>query len=69
MKPLATITGENGERIMLSYESVSGQLFSESFEGPTIQEGGHFATEESAAEYIHASWGNGWGLNWRNVTD
>lgn len=62
MKPLATITGENGEIITISLHGT--QLFTESPGEPTIQVGGEFATEQAASEYILASWGRNWNLTW-----
>lgn len=62
MKAIATITGEDGNTITISFDG--SRLFTESFGEPTMEVGPEFATEEKAAEYIHDSWGRGWNLIW-----
>ena len=66
MKKMATITGENGEEITISFEGGSNMLYTESFGEPTTQVGPQFRGEEQAAEYIQDSWGRNWNLTWAN---
>jgi hypothetical protein len=66
MKKMATITGENGKEVTISFETESNMLYTESLDEPTTQVGPQFASEEQAAEYIQDSWGGNWNLNWAN---
>lgn len=66
MKKLATITGENGNRITLSYDGT--HIIMEEFGEPAIESGPYLATEEAAAEYIQDSWGRNWDLTWAEVS-
>lgn len=67
MKKLATIMGENGNRITLSYDGT--HIIMEEFGEPALESGPEMATEEDAAEYIHDSWGSGWDLTWAAVAE
>jgi len=65
MKALATITGENGERITISYDATAEHLYTESFGEPTMEVGPRLATEQAASEWIQDSYGRtNWQLTW-----
>ncbi len=66
MKKIASIMGENGERVTISFEHESNMLYTESVSEPTVQVGPQFRDEESAADYVLDSWGSGWDLKWAN---
>lgn len=64
MKKIATITGENGETITISYDATTEHLYTESFGEPTMEVGPRLSDEASAAQYVQDSWGREWNLAW-----